>query len=92
MRRNATRRLSRTFALTIPDSARGFLFRRFPCFPLGSKELLCRKAFFFPKRHTPWEILQARGKCLDSRSRAIGEHLGQLRSFPLLILAAFFTR
>jgi hypothetical protein len=29
---------------------------------------------------------------LDSRSRTIGEHLGQLRSLTLLILAAFFTR
>ena len=64
MRRNATRRLSRTFVLSIPDSARGFLFRRFPSFPLGGKECLRRKALFFPERHAIRIILEVSGKRL----------------------------
>lgn len=64
MRRNATRRLGRTFVPSIPDTARAFLFRQFPSFPLGSKECLRRKTLFFPERHAIRIILEVSGKRL----------------------------
>src|SRR5580658_311700 len=89
MRRNATRRSGRTFARSIPDSARGFLFRRFPSFPLSSEVCLCRKAFPFPHRNIGGIVQDVGGVCFDfilchAAHRAIVYKYGQTIKIPVL--------